>query len=308
MSASSGSEKKRTWTSWKIFETKSKSNNGHKTIEIKIPGLGGGSKVHPVSDSAGSVGYVDHFPSQQLPSQGTEPRQKSAHKHTDKQIEKEHRSVTDAAAMFRHTGGPDRQSTAEVQATAYEDDDQGYGSGFEDDAWQERQEKELHSAPVQPSTDNQRPATSPQLRTAPGPTTALLHENSITTMGSYTSTRSKDPSQQLVMDDLIRRRASGPMVFRGGATEVIVPVRESVRLNALASTALEMKQAEQKRALQMKKLVQEECRKRNSRGVSPYLGTHGVFVLLVLTIVFASLLVALIEKLAASQFFHSALN
>lgn len=294
VSASSGSEKKRTWTSWKLFENKAK---GHKTIELKIPGLNGkSSQVHPVA-------FMDHFPSQQL--DHAEPLQEKVREksHPKKHAEKKPKMHISGTPSV----GPDHQSTAQAAEEDEED-------GFEDAAWKERQQMERDSEPSTTTTaanaaratketacapqqqQQQRPATSPQLRNPPPMMAALGRDDSFATASHTGSTvRSKDHPQQLVMDDLIRRRASGPMVFRGKTAEIISPVRKSVTAAGAgasattspgmhsamaASVAEEMKLAEQKKSLQMKKLVQEECRKRNSRGVSPYLGKFSVFFLL----------------------------
>jgi hypothetical protein len=91
-------------------------------------------------------------------------------------------------------------------------------------------------------------------------------------MSAARESRASTASQQ-EMDDLVRRRATGPLVFRGPPTEEIGPVLETTMLDTGGSAVMSLRMAEQRKAQQMKEFVREQCKKKGmSQLISPYIG------------------------------------
>lgn len=91
------------------------------------------------------------------------------------------------------------------------------------------------------------------------------------TNNNTTTTRISSP-YQLELEDLIRRRVSGPVIFhQNNTTEHIEPILQSTILDT-NSAVYSMRSAEKQKSLEMKKFVTEQCKKGESQSISPYIG------------------------------------
>jgi hypothetical protein len=244
ISTTTKSEKKRSWTSWKMFE---RNANTHSTVLVNIGAMGKtGAQVHPGEDAPMEDAQL--FPTQQVHSKPHAGH--SGHAGSAPNSAPGSAVAGDHAASLDGVGS--RQSATNRSTTA-----------------PAKRGAAATAAPSQRAgIASQQSALSASLGGAESSAYADLQHFSF----SATSATTRGAGAQIQMDDLVRRRASGPMVFRGKSAERVDPILQSSTLNS-TSAMYDMRIAEMQRTQQMKNFVQTQCKKKGVASmISPYIG------------------------------------
>jgi hypothetical protein len=248
ISTTTKSEKKRGWTSWKMFE---RNANAHSTVLVNIGAMGKtGAQIHPGGDAPTEDAQM--FPTQQVHSKphgghaGTAPN-----------------SAPGSAAAGDHAAsldGSDSRQSGATRSTTAPAKRGGTAASHAPAATSA-------ASSQRPGIASERSALSTSLGGAGSSNYADLQQFSF----SATSA-TRGAGAQIQMDDLVRRRASGPMVFRGKSAERVDPILQSTTLHS-TSAMYDMRMAEVQRTQQMKTFVETQCKKKGMASmISPYIG------------------------------------
>jgi kinesin family protein 12 len=254
ISATTKSEKKRSWTSWKMFERNVK-NKG--TVVINVGAMGkSGAQVHPGDEHAADA-TEQHFPFQhRAPAHDHVPHSS----HTQQSLTEKHLAAAKQSVQLHfgahlppshegthHRNGHHGTAPNSVPGSANAYDHNGSLDSLRREDGSSTQQRES--------------------RSAAGPDGTLAQSSATFTRESRVSSAS-----QQEMDDLVRRRATGPIVFRSKAGENIDPILESTLLDRGDSAVVTMRMAELQKSQEMKAFVQEQCKNKGVGSlISPYI-------------------------------------
>jgi hypothetical protein len=242
ISSTTKSEKKRGWTSWKMFESNAKT---HSTVLVNIGAMGKtGAQIHP--------GETPTEDSQLFPSQQVHGKPHGGHPGTAPNSAPGSAAAGDHAASL--DGHHSRASAASRSTTAPAKHTAAAGA---------------HA----PAAASQRPgiAAERSLLSATHSGVASSDYADLQQFSFSATGGTRESGTQMQMDDLVRRRASGPMVFRGKTAERVDPVLQTSMLHS-GSAVQDMRMAEIQRSQQMKAFVQTQCKKKGMASmISPYI-------------------------------------